>query len=352
MARKAKRWETMDKGNTSLDKLQLQYEALNRTEGKTEKTIRWYNLTLHQFNEFLRQKGHSDLLKDLDLELVRTYILYLQKRPKFEGHPYTPTQDVGLSPASVENHVRALRAFFSWLHREGYTDEHVLQRLRLPKVPRILIEPLNEVEVAAVFSAFDANTSAGARDICMITIMLDTGLRANEVITMQAKDVHLEEGYLKVMGKGQKERIVPFGSAAQKSLLKHLYHFRPDPMHDGISNFFLTLDGSPMTYNAFRLVMNRLSVRAGIERLHAHLLRHTFAVIYLVNGGDVFSLQQILGHTTLDMVRRYVTLSNNQVMTQHKRFSPVDRMNLRQINRAVTIQKGRNRIRLPAVTRP
>ena len=116
-------------------------------------------------------------------------------------------------------------------------------------------------------------------------------------------------------------------------------------MHGGIGNFFLTLDGSPMTYNAFRLVMNRLAARSGIERLHAHLLRHTFAVNYLVNGGDVFSLQQILGHTTLDMVRRYVTLSNNQVMTQHKRFSPVDRMNLRQINRAVTVQKGRNRIR-------
>jgi len=68
MARKDKRWETMDKGNTSLDKLNLQYEALNRTEGKTDKTIRWYKLTLHQFHEFLRQKGHSDLLKDLDLE--------------------------------------------------------------------------------------------------------------------------------------------------------------------------------------------------------------------------------------------------------------------------------------------
>lgn len=352
MARKAKRWETMDKGNTSLEKLMLQYEALNRTEGKTEKTIRWYNLSLHLLNEFLKQTGRSDLLKDLDLELVRTYILHLQKRPKFEGHPYTPTQNVRLSPATVENHVRALRAFFSWLHREGYTEEHVLQRLRLPKVPRILIEPLNDVEVAALFSAFDANTSAGARDICMITLMLDTGLRANEVITLQAKDVHLEEGYMKVMGKGQKERIVPFGSASQKSLLKYLYHFRPEPMHSGIGNFFLTLEGNPMTYNAFRLVMNRLAKRSGIERLHAHLLRHTFAVNYLVNGGDVFSLQQILGHTTLDMVRRYVTLGNNQVMTQHKRFSPVDIMNLRQINRAVAVGKvGRGRRRAALIRR-
>ena len=187
---------------------------------------------------------------------------------------------------------------------EGYTDEHALPRLRLPKVPQILIEPLSDVEIAAMFSAFDANTSAGARDICMITNMLDTGIRANEVITLQAKDVHLEEEYMKVMGKGQKERIVPFGSASQKSLLKYLYHYRPEPVHSGVGNFFLTLDGYVMTYNAFRHVFNRLTNRSGIERLHAHLLRHAFAVNYLLNGGGVFSLQRILGHTTLDMVRR------------------------------------------------
>jgi integrase/recombinase XerC/integrase/recombinase XerD len=123
-------------------------------------------------------------------------------------------------------------------------------------------------------------------------------------------------------------------------MLKYFYHFRPDPVHGGIGNFFLTLDGYPMSYNALRLMMTRLAARSGVERLHAHLLRHTFAVNYLVNGGDLFTLQQILGHTTLEMVRRYVNLANTHVMTQHKRFSPVDTMNLRQINRAVTVQKG------------
>ena len=345
MGRKSKRWETMDKGNVSLDKLMLQYEAFKRTEAKTPKTIEWYNQSLHLLNEFLKQNGYSNLLKDLSLELVRTYILYLQKRQRFVDHPYVPTQEEKLSPATVENHVRAIRAFFSWLYREGYTEEHILQRLKLPKVPLILIEPLSDVEVAAIFSAFDANTSAGARDICMITLMLDTGIRSNELITLKTRDVHLEEGYMKVMGKGQKERVLPFGSASQKGLLKYLYHFRAEPVHQGIGNFFLTLDGYPMTYNALRLIMNRLAKRSGVERLHAHLLRHTFAVNYLVNGGDVFSLQQILGHTTLDMVRRYINLASTHVMAQHKKFSPVDRMNLRQINRAVKVQRsGKGRV--------
>jgi len=177
----------------------------------------------------------------------------------------------------------------------------------------------------------------------MITVMLDTGIRSNELITIQVKDVHLEDGYMKVMGKGQKERIVPFGSASKKSLLKYFYHFRPNAVHDGIGNFFLSLEGYPLTYNALRLMMPRLAVRSGVERLHAHLLRHTFAVNDRVNGGDVFTLQQILGHTTLDMVRRYVNLANAQVMIQHKRFSPVDTMNLRQINRAVMVGKTKRR---------
>ena len=346
MSKTAKRWETMDKGDTTLERLKLQYEAFNRSEAKTEKTIEWYNHSLHLLNRFLEANGYSTALRDFDLDLMRTYILHLQKRPKFEDHPYVPTQAEGLSRATIENHVRAIRAFFSWLHKEGYTSEHVLGKLRLPKVPQVLIEPLSDVEVAAIFSAFDANSSAGARAICIITLMLDSGLRASEITGLLARDVHLDQGYMKVMGKGEKERIVPFGSASQKSLLKYFYHFRPDPIHSRIENLFLTLDGYTMTYNALRQVMNRLTERTGIERLHAHLFRHTFAVNYIVNGGDVFTLQQILGHTTLEMVRRYIHLASAHVMSQHKRFSPVDNMNLRQINRAVTLQRTRRRQRI------
>ena len=203
-------------------------------------------------------------------------------------------QEGRLSPVTVENHVRALKSFFNWLHNEGYTPEPVLARLKNPKVPRVLIEPLNDVEIAALFCGFDANTSSGAREMCLITLMLDTGIRSTEALTLQVNDVHLEDGYLKVMGKGQKECVVPFGSAAQKSMLKYFYHFRPDPVHSGIGNFFLTMDGYTLSYNALRLMMTRLSVRSGVDRLHAHLLRHTFAVNYLVNGGDLFTLQQIL----------------------------------------------------------
>jgi integrase/recombinase XerC/integrase/recombinase XerD len=142
-------------------------------------------------------------------------------------------------------------------------------------------------------------------------------------------NTHLDEGYLKVMGKGAKERMVPIGGVAQKALLRYVYRFRPEPLDPGEDTLFLTPEGRAMSVNGVRLVIRRLALKSGVKRLHPHLCRHTFATNYLMNGGDVFTLQQILGHTTLEMVRRYVNLASAHVRVQHRKFSPMDKMNLK-----------------------
>ncbi|MFC1926827.1 tyrosine-type recombinase/integrase [Chloroflexota bacterium] len=98
--------------------------------------------------------------------------------------------------------------------------------------------------------------------------------------------------------------------------------------HLGIENVFLSSSGLPLTDNSVKLTFARLSKRSGVKRLHAHLCRHTFATRFLMNGGDVFTLQQILGHSTLEMVRRYVNLVSSHITIQHRKFSPLDRLNL------------------------
>ena len=340
MVKKAVRWDSMDKDNISLDKLILQFEAFNRSEGKTAKTVRWYNTSLGLFVDYLQSCNVKPFLGSVDIEVVREYILHLQKRCKFDDHPSTPRQEELLSPISIQCYVRAIKAFFNWLFKEKYTKEHRLEKLKVPKAPQKLIDPLTDAEIAAILSSIDVQTSWGARNTAMVVLFLDTGTRFTELLTLEMKDLHLEDGYVKVMGKGQKERIVPFGSSAQKGLMKYLYHFRPEPLQ--ADRVFLNLDGGPMTETGLKLLFRRLAASSGVNRLHAHLLRHTFAVRFLMNGGDVFSLQQILGHTTLEMVKHYVRLASAHIMTQHKRFSPVDGMNLRQINRAVIMQKRRN----------
>ena len=168
------------------------------------------------------------------------------------------------------------------------------------------------------------NTSAGCRDAAILLLFLDTGLRCAELLHLGTEDVHIEDQWLKVMGKGQKERIVPFGSRAAKLLQRYFYYFRPEPLIE--DRFFLCLDGSTMSENTIKLVFARLSKKADVPRLHIHLLRHTFATRYLMNGGDSLSLQRILGHTTLEMTRRYVDMVAVQRTIMRKSPSAMDRV--------------------------
>lgn len=165
-------------------------------------------------------------------------------------------------------------------------------------------------------------------------LFLDSGLRSSELMNAELNEVNIEGGYLKVMGKGGKERIVPFGATVQKALIRYLLHFRPQPFNPAIQNFFLTLDGKPLTRNSMKMIFQRIAQKSGVKRLYPHLCRHTFATNYLINGGNVFSLQQILGHTTLEMVRRYVTLASAQVTIQHRKFSPMDKFNFARLDTA------------------
>lgn len=217
-----------------------------------------------------------------------------------------------------------LKGFATWLWEEDYTPENVLHRLQLPKVPKRVIEVLSEAEVARLLASVDPNIAAGARDLAILTLFLDTGLRLGELVGLRLADVHLADQWLKVMGKGSKERLVPFGSRTAKILGRYLSMFRA-PLSD-VQSAFLGQDGTPLTENTIKMLFCRLRVRSGIVRLHPHLLRHTFATSYLVAGGDVFTLQAILGHTTLEMTRRYVTLASAHVTIQHRRFSPIDRL--------------------------
>jgi len=336
---KNKRWTRLESDNVPLEKLAQHFEAYNRTEAKSPRTVECYNSVLRYFGDFLREHNYSDALGGLNIHVVREFILYLQQTPRWRKHPHN-TPNGNLAPSSIQNYVRTLKPFFSWLHREGYTPENILANLRPPRAPQKLVEILTNEEVGRILACIDYDTESGARNSAMVITFLDTGLRLSEVITLKTGDAHIEQGYLKVMGKGAKERVVPVGSMAQKALLRYVFHFRPEPFYEDQDSVFLTLEGKPMTVNSVKLIFARLAQKSSISRLHPHLCRHTFATNYLINGGDVFSLQQILGHTSLEMVRRYVTLASAQVRVQHRKFSPMDRMNLGRVRLGGSVGNG------------
>ena len=177
-------------------------------------------------------------------------------------------------------------------------------------------------------SACKDGTNPG-RDLAMVLLMLDCGLRVSELININVEDVNLAEGYIKISaGKGNKERMVPIGSFVQKMIWKYLNHSRPQPVTEKITRLFLCDGGLPLSSNGVQQMLRRCARRAGISgvRCSPHTFRHTFAKNYLMNGGDIFSLQKILGHSSLASVRVYLNLFATDLKTQHRRFSPVDNM--------------------------
>ncbi|MFC1892849.1 tyrosine-type recombinase/integrase [Chloroflexota bacterium] len=301
-----------------LDKLIVHFAQSNKAEGKSPKTISWYSEMLDGFIRFLESQGCRAALSDLDIESVREFIVHEQER--------------GISPYTVQGKVRALKAFSSWLFREGYTADNLLCNIKLPKVPVILIEPLTAAEIDQLINYQNPLTTIGCRDIAVLILMLDTGIRLSELCGLRFQDAHVEEGYLKVMGKGSKERIVPVGATAQKMLWRYIIHFRPEPLVQADNYLFLTLDGKQLKPNAVKLLVNRWGKKGSVPRFHAHLCRHTFATNYLVhNCGDVFRLQQILGHTSLEMVRRYVHYASTQALINGRTLSPVDQMGVQKL---------------------
>lgn len=313
------RWIDLDMPNLDLVKLISHFAYSKKAEGRSPKTISWYEEMLIDFVRFLRSTSREAILAEFNPTSVREFIIHEQGR--------------GVSPFTVQAKVRALKALASWLVSEDYTPENLLVNVKLPKTPRRIVETLTDEEIDTLINNQNPLTSIGCRNIAILTTFLDTGIRLSELSNLSFQDAHIEEGYFKITGKGNKERVVPIGSLAQKMLWRYVFHFRPQPATQSHDFLFLTLDGRRLSSNAIKLLLNRWGKRAGVLRLHAHLCRHSYATNFLTHRcGDVFRLQQILGHTTLQMVGRYVHLSSAQDMLRGRVSSPLDHINIKRIN--------------------
>ena len=233
------RWETMDESNTDLSVIMRHFEVHNRTEGKADRTVGWYNEVLRLFYRWLAEQERPTTHGAIDEMVIREFILELQGRPGCKRE--------AMSSHTIYNRVNALRAFFAWVHNLGYTDRCILAGLRQPRTAQLVIEPLTPEEISQVFSAINSDTALGSRNIAIVSLMLDSGLRLSEVAGLKERDAHIEDRYVKVMGKGSKERIVSFGLACQKTMLEYYHRFRAEPFHDGINSFFLTIDDYDMS---------------------------------------------------------------------------------------------------------
>jgi integrase/recombinase XerC len=272
---------------------------------------------------FLKERGFDDCGRS---ELT-AFIAYLSV-----DHPDGRWGTEGNSaarprPRTVETYFGNIRTFFRFLVAEGALSESPMELVKRPKVRRDQIQPFTREQIASLLSA-SRKTSNPKRDQAILKFLLDTGVRASELCTIRMRDVDLKGRRCTVMGKGEKRRTVFFGGETAKALWQYLGSRNTDDDDP----LFVADRGIGAGQALTRYGLLQLIVRwGGIAGIHAtrcspHTFRHTFAVEFLRSGGSTFSLQQLLGHTSLDMTQKYVSLAQADLQQQHRSHSPVDRM--------------------------
>jgi len=233
----------------------------------------------------------------------------------------------------------ALAAMWTWAISEEITSTHVIHNVQAPKPEQREIIPLTETEFKLLLSATlrsKVYTRPGKRKCdnvllnaersrAILLLMLDTGFRANELCSITLKQVDQRNNRIQVFGKGALERSVPFSPRTAQALWRYLTtrsEVEPD------EPLFITSQRRAMDRGQFAKFLNFLAKRAGVQNVHPHRFRHTFAIQYLRNGGDPYTLQKMLGHSTLDMVKKYLALAQIDIDKAHKHASPVDNWSL------------------------
>jgi integrase/recombinase XerD len=291
-------------------------------------TLEWYAERLGALERFLSETAPAPQVEAITRNDLERFIAFLQSRESLWGTDrYHKPQNKKLSAFTVHGYVRALSAFFRWARQEQLISTNPMDGIRRPKLPKSIKPRFTEQEIKQLLDACNGGHPAlAARNRAIILLLLDAGLRAGELctLTMDRLDAGMRRAHL--TGKGLKDRYAPIGARTRQALWQYINRYRPAPKEGDY--VFLTLRGGPLDPNKLAHVLTKLGNRAGVKPCNPHRFRHTMARLYLRNGGDVFTLQQILGHEDLATTRIYVQLEREDVEETHERASPVDRLGL------------------------
>lgn len=296
----------------TLDDTLIAFILDQRLKGNTDKTIKGYKGFLGRFITWLRG-NNVIMLEDLTLQHVQQYQLYIDIKPS------ETCAGKKLTKRTVQTYMRHIKVFLKFCHKEGYMLEPIHEKVKLPKAERPVIEILTDEEIEVILATFTKSES-GLRNKALIYLMLDSGLRLSEVSGIKTSNINFDRGYLKVFGKGRKERIVPLGLKVRRAMLAYVHKRRAADELEDDQYFFLTKERKPLTPDCVRNLMGRLKKKTGISRLHAHLFRHTFATNFLVYGlGDVYELSRLLGHSQLQITEKYLQLASYYTILEKRR---------------------------------
>ncbi len=311
----------MNNYNLTLSQVIDGYNLAAQARALSVHTIRDYNTT---FNKFKNHLGSDPYFSTITKKQIRQFL----------------AAQTHLSNKTLLNYHTGLSALYTWAVTEGYAQEHHMHGIDRPRPEQRTIQPIPVEHIRAMLSVLGQSktytrpgkrvsthsTPCAQRNRAIILVLLDTGLRASELCGVKIHQVDLDQRKIKVFGKGSKERMLPFSARTGQAIWKYLAMDRKDD-HMG-QPLFATQRGRPLTRTHLRHILERIAARADLPHYTPHDFRHTFAVNYLRNYPNIYTLQEMLGHTTLDMVKRYLAISQSDLDDAHRHASPVEKWGL------------------------
>lgn len=311
---------------------------LLEVEGRrlSKHTIADYRVSFNRLGDYF---GIDKPFAEIDVPAMREFFAHLSATEFGVPDSAIPRPPTKLSKKTLLNHHTAYSALWTWAVNNDEAAEHIMRRIPRPKPEQTEIVPLSQRDFDAMIAACDGtrdyvhyrsgDTTANARptalrDRAILYLLIDTGVRASELCDLCLRDLDIKNRQVTVTGKGDKTRTIPLSDQTWRILMKYILTERDNQPND--ASVFASKHGGPLTRNALYQLIRALGDIAGVTDAHPHRFRHSFAVMFLRNGGNIYALRKILGHTTLKMVEVYLTIAEADIAQAHAIASPVANM--------------------------
>ncbi len=294
-------WEIAIKGY-------LQYLKLER--GLSENTVKSYHFDLNNLAVKMQDFGDSALPLQVDQSQIQTWTYGLTK---------------SVSPATSARMISAAKGFFQYLVLEQWRSDHPMRITERPRLGRKLPDTLSEQEINALIEAIDRSTKEGERNFTMLETLYGCGLRVSELIQLKCSDLFFKEGFIRVLGKGSKERLVPLSDYNARCIIRYQNEVRHlwTPKKGFEDHLFLNRRNAPLTRAMVFTVIKQLAQKiVNPKKISPHTFRHSFATHLLENGADLRSIQQMLGHQSITTTEIYMHVDRSKLASVLKKFHP------------------------------
>jgi site-specific recombinase XerD len=279
----------------------------------SNKTVTWYKILLSRFTQFLQKK---DVLAIETVNATHIRLFMEDIKPN-------------ISSETLHNFYRAIKTFFNWLQFEEHIEKNPIKFITAPKKEKKHMRVFTLDEIEKLLAFFDRNTFFGARNYAICTMLFDSGIRRAELCNIKLSEINHQQGTILIHGKGSKDRLVPVGQTCRRilsSYMKKRNEYLKEYSKPQCEYLFINKLGRKIAEGYLTDIFATLKKKLGMkgERISPHTWRHTFAKSFLLNGGDIFSLQKILGHADITTTKHYISLTDKELKVQHGRYNPLD----------------------------